>query len=138
VIEPLILTESASPSADELVIALPSTFSVPVVIDQSSSNAQYAWIIDGDNMVAPTTINGFGTVVVSLPSSALSPVSCHTIKLLLAHRFLTSSAHPLVPDSEGAVSLTWFYLPDGIPAGCPTFDGGTDADIGPIVDAQAP
>jgi hypothetical protein len=71
---------------------------------------------------------------------APSTTSCHTIQFVVGHRLTLSnsgSSEVFTPDSLGGDQITWFYMPDGVPGGCPSYDGGADSGIGPIPDAQA-
>jgi hypothetical protein len=133
---PIILADNAYPPTNALLGSLPSMgFSVYVEVDEPSTSAWWVVVVDGSYSIPQLIpVTGISEVQFTLP--ALSPDSCHTIELLVAHAFesvTSGQTSQYVPDSVGGDDVTWFYLPEGIPNGCPSYPAlGPDSGVGPI------
>jgi hypothetical protein len=135
---PEILVGTAQPPADQILVTWPQDITVDVEIDEPLTSAQWVALLDGNPVEqrGPQVVSGPGTASIDFQLPPPAPTSCHTVELRVAYQL--SSSPPYTPDSLGSDSLTWFYLPSGVPNGCPSYDAGLDPSVGPIVDGQSP
>ena len=134
---PFIVVGSALPSADQIVFTWPSEFSVQVEVDEPSLGFAWVALLDSVTVITAADVTNSGITVVTFDTQTPpDPTSCHTVQLLVAHSFLQAQGPPFTPDSVGGDQLTWFYMPGGVPNGCPSFDGGLDSGVGPEADAS--
>jgi hypothetical protein len=134
---PEILVGTAQPPANQILFTWPQDITVDVEVDAPLTSAEWVGLLDGNAVVGPTSVPGVpGIASIDFQLSAPAPTECHTIEIRVAHQM--SATAPYAPDSLGSDSLTWFYLPNGVPNGCPSYDAGLDPGVGPIVDGQTP
>jgi hypothetical protein len=136
---PMILNSSVKPPLDELLAAWPAgdEFIVPVDLGDPGDGAEWQAFVDY-GLVAKGTVTGHGgKVPIRFDVSVPAPPACHRVDFYVAHRFAVTESGELLrtPDSLGSDQASWFYVPGGGPDGCPEYDGGSDAYVGPVVDA---
>jgi len=125
----------ADPPASTLLVALPDRFNVTVRLYNPTIPFQWRLFLDYDPSLNPNQVIVFGPVAGTTPSLAdlqtvpvplgtypIDPNACHRFEFLAALDFAATPPH--AAGSEGAASVTWFYVPLGDYSKCSPYDGG--------------